>query len=56
MSDLTKDRDEENQIDDQCEHCGGHGTWDLEPFPEYGICEYCDGTGIDESKLERTFE
>jgi hypothetical protein len=33
------------EMDKTCEDCGGQGSFDREPFPNYDICETCDGTG-----------
>jgi uncharacterized OB-fold protein len=32
-------------IKEECEKCGGVGSWDSTPFPNYIDCEYCDGEG-----------
>jgi hypothetical protein len=32
-------------VKEVCEECGGVGSWDSTPFPNYYVCESCDGEG-----------
>ena len=32
-------------IKQECEECGGEGSWDSTPFPNYIVCESCNGEG-----------
>lgn len=42
-------------IKEECEKCGGVGSWDSTPFPNYIDCEYCDGEGEVEVTLTEFF-
>jgi DnaJ-class molecular chaperone len=53
MSDLRSDKLPELLYIEQCEACGGQGTWDAQTFPEYYTCSDCDGTGIDSWAVEK---
>tara|TARA_R100001163_G_scaffold33968_1_gene26285 strand:- start:23619 stop:23816 length:198 start_codon:yes stop_codon:yes gene_type:complete len=53
MSDLRQDKVQELEYIEQCEACGGQGTWDSQNFPDYFICEDCEGTGIDSWAVEQ---
>jgi uncharacterized OB-fold protein len=38
-------------IKEDCEDCGGVGSWDSTPFPNYIACESCEGSGEQEVVL-----
>lgn len=42
-------------IKEECEDCGGVGSWDSTPFPNYIACESCDGKGEHEVILTEFF-
>jgi len=42
-------------IKEECEDCGGVGSWDSTPFPNYIDCEHCDGEGEVEVILTEFF-
>ncbi len=42
-------------IKEECEDCGGVGSWDSTPFPNYIACESCDGEGEVEVTLTEFF-
>ncbi len=33
------------EMNNTCEECGGEGSFDRATFPDYDVCESCDGTG-----------
>jgi hypothetical protein len=35
----------EHIVQEDCDDCGGEGTWDSTPFPNYISCDSCDGQG-----------
>ena len=35
----------EHTVKETCEECGGEGSWDSTPFPNYISCDSCDGKG-----------
>jgi DnaJ-class molecular chaperone len=54
MSDLRTDKWEELEYIEQCEACGGRGSWDTGPsIHDYACCEDCEGTGIDSWAVEQ---
>tara|TARA_R100001163_G_C5060012_1_gene196752 strand:- start:102 stop:425 length:324 start_codon:yes stop_codon:yes gene_type:complete len=50
MNDTKKHTVKEN-----CEDCGGEGSWDSTPFPNYIDCESCDGKGEHDVVLTEFF-
>jgi len=54
MSDLRADKLEELEYIEQCDACGGRGSWDTGPsIHDYAVCEDCEGTGIDAWAVEK---
>ena len=54
MSDLRQDRIPELEYIEQCEACGGRGSWDTGPnYQDYAVCDECEGTGVDAWAVEQ---
>jgi len=54
MSDLRSDKLPELLYIEQCEDCGGRGSWDTGPsIHDYAYCSSCEGTGVDVWAVEK---
>ena len=36
---------EEHIVQEDCDDCGGEGSWDSSSFPNYYTCDSCNGQG-----------